>query len=315
MPDRDGGRAPAERAVLRAALGDYPHTAALREGRISSDLLALDFVDIAPINRAFAPMLREHRFDVSEIAIASFLQAKAYGKRFVLLPVVLAARFQEPALLCLAGSAIRGPADLAGRRVGVRAYGQTTGVWLRGILADAYGVGPEAVRWVTFEDAHVAEYRDPPWIERAPLGADLMGMLRQGAIDAVIVGNDLPADPTLRTVFPDPTAAGQAFWRGHGIVPINHMVTVGSDLAESRPDLVGDLVRMFREAAAADPDTAKRLPYAVDAASLAPALALALRYAGQQGLLPRTLSVAELWAGLPAPLLAPYQRVSAEAKA
>src|SRR5262245_54389282 len=169
MPDRDGRQAPAERTVLRAAIGKYPHTAALLEGRISSDLLRLDFADIAPINRAFAPMLREHRFDVSEIAIASFLQAKAYGKPFVLLPVVLPARYQEPALLCLSGSAIRGPADLAGRRVGVRAYSQTTGVWLRGILADAYGVEAKAVRWVTFEDAHVAEYRDPPWVERAPL--------------------------------------------------------------------------------------------------------------------------------------------------
>jgi 4,5-dihydroxyphthalate decarboxylase len=247
-------------------------------------------------------MLREHRFDVSEIAIASFLQAKAYGKSFVLLPVVLAARFQEPALLCLAASAIRGPADLAGRRVGVRAYSQTTGVWLRGILAEAHGLRPQHVRWVTFEDAHVAEYRDPPWVERAPLGADLLGMLRQGALDAVIVGNEVPADPALRTVFPDPTASGQAFWRKHGVVPINHMVTVGSDLAGRRPDLVRELVRMFREAEAADPGTAacKGAPHAADAAALTCALQLALRYAAEQGLLPRALSVAELWAGPPA---------------
>lgn len=300
MPDQDGGRVPLQRAALRAAIGKYPHTAALREGRISSDLLTLDFVDIAPINRAFAPMLREGRFDVSEIAIASFLQAKAYGKPFVLLPVVLAARFQEPALLCLAASAVRGPADLAGRRVGVRAYSQTTGVWLRGILAEAHGVRPETVRWVTFEDAHVAEYRDPPWVERAPLGADLLSMLRQGALDAVIVGNEVPADPALRTVFPDPTAAADAFWRTHGVVPINHMLTMGSDLARRRPDLVRDLVRMFRAAEAAEPGTSKRAPYAVDATALTGALQLVLRYAAEQYLLPRALSVAELWAELPA---------------
>jgi len=300
MPDHDGGRVPLQRASLRAAIGKYPHTAALREGRIASDLLTLDFVDIAPINRAFAPMLREGRFDVSEIAIASFLQAKAYGKPFVLLPVVLAARFQEPALLCLAASAVRGPADLAGRRVGVRAYSQTTGVWLRGILAEAHGVRPETVRWVTFEDAHVAEYRDPPWVERAPLGADLLSMLRQGALDAVIVGNEVPADPALRTVFPDPTAAADAFWRTHGVVPINHMLTVGSDLARRRPDLVRDLVRVFRAAEAAEPGTSKRAPYAVDATALTGALQLVLRYAAEQHLLPRTLSVAELWAELPA---------------
>lgn len=296
MSDRIGDQMPLERAVLRAAVGTYPHTAALREGRVTSNLLTLDFADISPINRAFAPMLREHRFDVSEIAIISFLQAKAYGKPFVLLPVVLAARFQEPALLCLAASAIRGPADLAGRRVGVRAYSQTTGVWLRGILAEAHGVRPEAVRWVTFEDAHVAEYRDPPWVERASAGADLLGMLRQGALDAVIVGNEVPADPALRTVFPDPTASADAFWRQHGVVPINHMLTVGSDLAASRPDLVRDLVRMFQQAEAADPGASKRTPYAVDATALNCALDLALRYAAEQSLLPRALSVVELWA-------------------
>ena len=97
-------------------------------------------------------------------------QAKAYGKPIVVLPVMVAARFQEAALLCRADSDLRGPADLAGRRVGVRAYSQTTGMWLRGILADDHGVRPDAMRWVTFEDTHVAEARDPPWAERAAPG-------------------------------------------------------------------------------------------------------------------------------------------------
>src|SRR5215207_10380199 len=88
---------------------------------------------------------REQRFDVSEIAIATFLQAKAYRKPLVLLPVVLAARFQQSALLCRTDGDIRRPGDLVDRRVGVRAYSQTTGVWLRGILADEHGIRPEAV--------------------------------------------------------------------------------------------------------------------------------------------------------------------------
>src|SRR5215211_960643 len=176
MRGGEGGHTSAERLVLRTAIGRYPHTSALRDGRVSSDLTALDLDEIAPINRAFAPMVREGRFDVSEMAIATFLQAKAHGKPLVLLPVVLAARFQEGALLCRADGAIRGPADLAGRRVGVRAYSQTTGMWLRGVLAEGHGVRPEGVRWVTFEDAHVAEYRDPPWAERAPVGTDMLAM-------------------------------------------------------------------------------------------------------------------------------------------
>src|SRR5579872_5275438 len=103
--------------TLTAAIGAYPHTEALKAERVASDLVKLEFADISPINRAFAPMVRERRFDVSEMAIATFLQAKAYGARLTLLPIAVAARFQEQALLRLADSDIRSPADLAGRRV------------------------------------------------------------------------------------------------------------------------------------------------------------------------------------------------------
>ena len=282
--------------VLSAAVGTYPHTAALKSGQVSSTRLRLDFADVSPINRAFAPMVRDGRYDVSEMAIATFLQAKAYGKPLVLLPVTLAARFQETALLCRVDGNINGPADLAGRRVGVRAYSQTTGMWLRGILADNHGVSADAVHWITFEGAHVAEFSDPPWAVRAPAGADMLAMLRAGDLDAVIVGNDVPDDASLRTVFPDPAAAGEAFRRRHGFVPVNHLLTVKRDLAETRPDLVGELVRMFQIAAAAAPGE-NILP--MGRAALQPAVDLALRYSASQGLLPRTLGLDEVWEGSP----------------
>ena len=259
MPGETALAATAGMPVLRAAVGAYKHTAALKSGQVASARLRLDFADVSPVNRAFAPMVRELRFDVCEMAIATFLQAKAYGRPLVLLPVTVAARFQEGALLCRAAdSTLRGPADLAGCRVGVRAYSQTTGMWLRGILTEDYGVRSDAVRWVTFEDAHVAGYRDPPWAERAPAGTDMLAMLRAGALDAAVVGNDLPDDPGLRTVFPNPAEAGEAFWRRHGFAPVNHLVVVRRGLAESRPDLIAELLRMFRDAKAAAPPNAGR---------------------------------------------------------
>jgi 4,5-dihydroxyphthalate decarboxylase len=278
----------AEAPVLSAAIGRYPHTAALLDGEVRSPALGLRFADIAPISRAFAPMVREARFDVSEMAIATFLQARAWGYPLLLLPVVLAARFQEGALLCRADSAIRGPADLRGRRIGVRAYSQTTGMWLRGILAEAHGLAPEAMAWTTFEDAHVPEYRDPPWARRAPPGSDLLAMLRAGELDAAIVGNDLPDDPGLRTVFADPAAAGEAFRRLHGFVPVNHLVVVRAERAEHAPELLR-LFALARGAAA--------LPSG--RAALRPALALAVRYMQAQGMLPRPLAEADIWSGLP----------------
>lgn len=298
--DEPGRSPPGAPLTLSAAIGRYPHTAALHEGRITSGELRLAFADISPINRAFAPAVREGRFDASEIAIATFLQAKAYGKPLVLLPVVLAARFQEPALLCLADSGIRGPGDLAGRRVGVRAYSQTTGMWLRGILADRHGVPPQAVRWVTFEDAHVAEFRDPPFVERAPPGKDLLAMLTRREVDAIVVGNEVPDDPAFRTVFPDPGGAADAFWDEHGFVPVNHLLTVRAELARDRPDVIGELMRLFRASErAALPRSEGRGPHPFGRSAVEPAIALALRYATEQGLLPRPFGLDEVWEGLP----------------
>jgi 4,5-dihydroxyphthalate decarboxylase len=285
---------------LNIAIGDYPHTQALKDGRVRSDLFALDFAQISPINRAFAPMARERRFDVSEMAIATFLQAKAYGVGLTLLPIAVVARFQESALLRLRDSDIADPADLAGRRVGVRAYSQTTGLWLRGLLADDFGVAPGDVRWVTFEDAHVRDYRDPPFVARAAPGKDMLTMLRGRELDAVIVGNDVPDDPAFCTVFPDPSAAAEAFWARCGFVPINHMIVIRSDIAAQGPEIARELCRMFAASKAAGqlpPDGRDRAP--IGRAAVAPSVALALHYAATQGLLPQPLAQEEVWRGSP----------------
>ncbi len=276
--------------VLSAAIGRTPRTEALFTGGAASPRLRLDLAPVPVISRAFAPMVREGRYDVSEMAIATFLMAKAAGKDLALLPVVLAARFQEGALLCRADdAAIRGPADLAGRRVGVRAYSQTTGMWLRGTLQEGFGLRPDATRWVTFEDAHLAEYRDPPWAERAPVGADMLAMLKAGELDAAVFGNELPADPALRPVFADPEAAGAAFRAAHCFVPVNHLLVARGDVARDRPEAMAELVRLLRESGAEAPGCE----------GLRPALELAVRYSHEQGLLPRPLSPEEAWEGSP----------------
>jgi 4,5-dihydroxyphthalate decarboxylase len=290
------------RLVLETALGKYPNTRALHEGRIASDLITVDLQDVPVIIRAFASMVREQSYAVSEMAIATFLQAKAYGKPLVLLPITIAARFQQHAFLCRTDGPIREPKDLIGRRVGVRAYSQTTGMWLRGILKDDYGVPPEEVRWLTFEDAHVAEYRDPPWAERAQPGQELVGMLRSGELDAIIVGNDVPNDPNFKTVFPDPNASATAFWRKHQFVPVNHMICARREVADAGADAIRELIRLFKEAKAAagvsTPDG--RDPLVFGRAALDPAIRLALRYTLEQGLLPRPMELDEVWEGLPA---------------
>jgi 4,5-dihydroxyphthalate decarboxylase len=169
-------------------------------------------------------------------------------------------------------------------------------MWLRGILADDFGIAPENIRWVTFEGAHVSEYQDPPWAERAPPGHDLLAMLRAQKLDAVIVGNDVPDDPGLRTVFPDVAGATRHFWQMHGFVPVNHLITVRREHAERRPELVAELVRMARAAKDMAGQRSAPDPLLIGRDALQPAVTLALRYAEQQGLLPRSLGRDEVWA-------------------
>jgi 4,5-dihydroxyphthalate decarboxylase len=280
---------PRAEASLNVALGRTKRTEALFDGSVADPALPLDLPAIPVISRAFAPMVREGRYQVSEMAIATFLMAKEAGAPLVLLPCVLAARFQESALLCRTDGSVGGPADLRGQRIGVRAYSQTTGMWLRGILRDRFGLAADAMRWVTFEEAHVPSYRDPPWSDRAAAGATLEGMLEAGAIDAAIFGNDMPRNPAFRPVFVDAEAAGDAFLATHGFVPVNHLLVARADVARDRAPALAALLGLLARSGAA----------VSDRAALRPALTLAADHCAAQGLTERALTLDEIWDGTP----------------
>jgi 4,5-dihydroxyphthalate decarboxylase len=125
---------------LRTAIASYPHVLALKNGIVGSGRLRLGHEEVEPITRAFRRMVRTMDFDVCEIALTTLAQARDYGKPLTALPVVLMRGFHHAALVCPVGSRLRGPADLLGKRIGVRAFSQTTGVWVRGILLEEYGV-------------------------------------------------------------------------------------------------------------------------------------------------------------------------------
>jgi 4,5-dihydroxyphthalate decarboxylase len=283
--------------TLRIAIGDYPHTLPLKRGEIASPSLKLDFVEIKPMHKAFKPMVREHAYDVSEMALVTFLQAKVYGKGLKLLPAAMLARFQHGTILCNAERGRLTPSGLRGRRIGVRAYSQTTGAWIRGIVENDYQVDMSRVQWVTFEDAHVAEARDPAGVLRARPDQDMTKMLLAGELDAAIYGADLPKDPRLQSVIPDPEAAARAWYGKHRLVPVNHMVVVTDELARAKPLAVAELYRLLEESkkaaglpAAGQIDTA---PFGKEANR--PCLEMLISYAVQQGLISRRLDVDELW--------------------
>ncbi len=182
------------------------------------------------------------------MALVTYLQAKAYNKGLQLLPAAMLARFQHGCMLFNAARGKLDPANLPGCRVGVRSYSQTTGAWLRGILENDYAVDLSRVHWVTFEDAHVAEAKDPPGVIRAAADQDMTKMLIDGELDAAIYGAELPKDPRLQSVIPDPEAAARAWYGQHGLVPVNHMVVVTDTLARSNPQAVAELYRLLEVA-------------------------------------------------------------------
>nr|WP_205299310.1 hypothetical protein [Paraburkholderia sp. Cy-641] len=283
---------------LKAALKTYPHTRALKAGELTDPAVELLFEEIEPIHRAFAPMARRQAFDVSELAIVTYLQAKAYGKPLVLLPAVVAARFQQG---CIIYNAERDKPDLshlAGKRIGVRAYSQTTGVWVRAILGETYGVPLDEIEWVTIEGAHLEEYVEPAFVRRAEAGKQLLSMLREGEIDAAILGNDLPGEPEFKPLIENAAVADREWYALHRYVPINHVVVVTQALADANPQAVRAVYDLLKrgKAAAAGQSTGQpdKLLFGYDA--LRGPLEETLAFCEQQQLLPRKLSVEEIFA-------------------
>ncbi|MGZ9004885.1 MAG: phosphate ABC transporter substrate-binding protein [Burkholderiales bacterium] len=281
---------------LHALLGDYPVTLALKKGEIRSPIVALDFADVKLPQDAFKRVVRDLEFDVAELAIVTFLMAKAHGKPLVLLPTVMFGRFQHPYIVYNAERGPLSPRDLAGRRVGIRSYSVTTVTWIRGILANDHGLDLDRVHWVTFEEPHVAEFRDPPTVEQAAEGKDMVTMLLAGEVDAAVLGS-VPNDPRLKPLFPDPAAAARDWHARNGALQINHMVVVKESLSRSDARAVREVYRMLLESkkaaglsAGAGIDTT---PFGVEANRRN--LEVAIDYVYQQRLIPRRFEVDELF--------------------
>src|SRR5215471_1767335 len=271
---------------LRTLLGDHPISVALKRGAVQSDSVAFDFVDYSPTNKGFKPMVREQAFDVSEMAIVTYLMAKSVGKPMVLLPDVLLARFQHAYALYNARRGSLTPHDLKGKRVGIRSFTTTTGAWLRGILANDYGVDLNSIDWVTFEDAHVAEFKDTT--KRAPAGKQIVQMLVDGELDAIL--GEKVEHPQLKPLFADASAEEKSWFAKHKVLPINHMVVVSQNLSDKHPDIVREVHRLLAESAkasSASPQLARD--------GMRRSLELITHYSAQQNLIPRAITVDELF--------------------
>jgi ABC-type nitrate/sulfonate/bicarbonate transport system substrate-binding protein len=230
---------------LRTVTRTSGANAALKDGTVAPHEAVLDFVEIPVLVQGFRRMVRELEFDVSEMALTTYLAAREHGVRFTALPVFLVRQFHHGAIRVRPGSGVREPKQLEGRRVGVnRGYTVTTGVWARGVLADEYGVDLDEVTWVLSGDEHVAEYRPPANVVPMPAGGDLAAMLAAGELAAAIGVDAADTVPLID----DPEETGLAALRAGGVFPINHLVVVRDDVLAAHPELAADLFTAFAEA-------------------------------------------------------------------
>lgn len=305
------------RPILTTAVQTLGHTAALKDGSVAPRGFDFSFEEVPKIIQAFRRMVRGNEFDISEMAITTYLAARAHGKEFTALPIFLVRAFHHGAIKVNARLGIGSPRDLEGERVGVnRGYTVTTGVWARSVLQHEHGVDLSKVTWVLSGDEHVAEFQPPANVVPMAPGRTLEELLVAGEIAAAI-GIDID-HPDVRPLIPDAREAGFAALRRDGHYPINHTLVVRNALLDAHPGLAQDIFDTFSEAKrryverlARTPldelpkadQTYKRvmeitgadpLPYGIEPNRRM--IDAVIGYAGEQGILQRPFAVEELFA-------------------
>ena len=231
---------------LKAVTRTQGNNKALKDGSVRPKTFEFDFVEVDPLIAAFRRMVRGLEFDICEMAITTYICARAHGKRMTAIPIFLVRAFHHGAILVNTKAGIRTPKDLEGKRVGVnRGYTVTTGVWARGILQDEYGVDLSKITWVLSGDEHVAEYVPPANVVPIEKGKNMADMLVSGELVGAI-GVDIE-HPDVAPLIPNALEAGLAGLKRNGHYPINHTVVIKDELLERHPGLAADAFAAFAE--------------------------------------------------------------------
>ncbi|MFD4711915.1 ABC transporter substrate-binding protein [Streptomyces sp. NPDC058430] len=285
---------------LKVLLGNHPHTRLLKDGTVPVDGAHCRYLESFPLPSAFARMVRDLAYDICEMPLATYLQARDAGIPVTLLPAVLVGSTHHRALTRLPDGPQLGPGDLVGRRVGVRAYGQTTGLWVRGWLQEEYGVKSSDITWVTTEDVHVAQYVNPPYVKRS-WSQRVVDLLHSGDVSAAVLGPKAVGGQGagLIPLVADAESAGQAWIERHGTIPANHLLVVRDDVLRDSPDAVLAVYQALKKAIAhtageRDDSPAGRAVTAGWSASLGACLEVGARYALEQRLIRDPVDVAAI---------------------
>ncbi len=219
---------------------------ALKDGSVRLTDFELQFEEVPVLIDAFRRMVRGLEYDVCEMALTTYVCARAHGVRFTALPIFLVRAFHHGAIVVNTDLGIKHPKDLEGRRVGVnRGWTVTTGLWARCILQHQYGVDLRKISWVLSGDEHVAEYRPPAYVQSIEKGRQMADMVVSGEL-AGAIGVEINA-PNVKPLIPLATQAGLDALRTRGHYPINHLIVVKDDVLRAQPQLAPALFEAFAE--------------------------------------------------------------------
>ena len=253
----------ATRPRLKIAIGDYRHTRAVKSGEVPIEGIEPDFVEVVPIIGAFRRMVRDLEFDICEMAPTTYMIARARGAPYTALPIFLMRRFHHGGFVVRPDAGISKPKDLEGKKVGVRAYSVTTGVWTRGIFVNEYDLDSSKVTWVVDDEEHVSTLKLPPNVVHAPQGKSLQSMMKSAEIQAGFTGpagvgragppisswDKASAAAVTADTYPELIAnveQVEADWfRRTGIYPIHGLIVVKDEHIKRRPRLPHALMNAF----------------------------------------------------------------------
>ncbi|WP_216351843.1 ABC transporter substrate-binding protein [Brevundimonas sp. LM2] len=245
---------------MTLAIAEHPHTSAIRSGEIPIEGVEAEILTIKPQIGAFRRMVRDVEFDVCEIAPTTYIIARAYGAPFVALPIFVVRRFHHSGLLVRPDAGIKTPKDLEGKKVGVRAYSVTTGVWLRQALMDDCGLDASKVTWVVDDEEHVTQLQLPGNVIHAPEGSSLAEMMASGELSAGVAGaagigrtgNPTSGWQEVEADYPDllPNAAELEadYYRRTGVYPMHGTIVVKDSVLAEHPWVAKSLYDAFDRA-------------------------------------------------------------------
>jgi 4,5-dihydroxyphthalate decarboxylase len=246
---------------LTIAIGDNSHVAALKDGTVKPEGIDLEFINVVPQIGAFRRMVRNHEFDICELAPTTYLIARALGAPFVALPIFLMRHFHHNGILIRPDAGITTPKDLEGKKMGVRAYSVTTGVWTRGLLQEEYGVDHSKITWVVDDEEHVRELKLPANVVHASGGKSLADMMESGELQAGLAGNagvgraGSPTSGTWKQVeadypelFPNAHELETEWYGRTGIYPMHGTIVVKDKVLAEHPWVARSLFDAFMEA-------------------------------------------------------------------